>query len=114
LLEIYGVTDEAIRESLVQLAREARRRGWWTRYTDVLGSGNESMFIPGLPQTEDYARVVIRAGQTRPDPDTLNRRLGARMARKEILQRLYCHLVARALGPDESRIMIAGLADRLA
>jgi hypothetical protein len=226
LLEIYGVTDEATRESLVQLAREARRRGWWTRYTDVLGSGTyvgleteaaglhtyESMFIPGLLQTEDYARAVIRAGQTRPDPDTLNRRLGARMARKEILQRpdspeiwavidesvicrpvggpevmraqlqhlievstrpnatvtlqvlpftvgahpgmngpfviltfnsptdpsmvyletatdgLYLdepadverytlrfnHLVARALGPDESRTMIAGLADRLA
>ena len=226
LLEIYGITDEATRESLVQLAREARRRGWWTRYTDVLGSGTyvgleteaaglhtyESMFIPGLLQTEDYARAVIRAGQTRPDPDTLNRRLGARMARKEILQRpdspeiwavidesvicrpvggpevmraqlqhlievstrpnatvtlqvlpftvgahpgmngpfviltfssptdpsmvyletatdgLYLdepadverytlrfnHLVARALGPDESRTMIAGLADRLA
>lgn len=101
LLEIYGVTDQATCESLVQLAREARRRGWWTRYTDVLGSGTyvgleaeaaglhtyESMFIPGLLQTEDYARAVIRAGQTRPDPETLSRRLSARMARQEILER---------------------------
>lgn len=101
LLEIYGITDEGIRESLVQLAREARRRGWWTRYTDVLGSGTyvgleaeaaglhtyESMFIPGLLQTEDYARAVIRAGQARPDPDTLERRLSARMVRQEILER---------------------------
>jgi transcriptional regulator with XRE-family HTH domain len=39
MLEIYGVTDLATIEALVQLAREARRRGWWTRYTDVLGSG---------------------------------------------------------------------------
>ncbi len=101
LLDAYGVTDEATCEALVQLAREARRRGWWTRYTDVLGSGTyvgleaeaaalhtfESQFIPGLLQTEDYARAVIRAGQTRPDPDSTERRLAARMARQEILSR---------------------------
>jgi hypothetical protein len=99
LLQVYGVSDQAVAEALVQLAREARRRGWWTRYTDVLGSGTyvgleaeastlhtyESMFIPGLLQTEDYARAVIRAGQTRPDPETLERRMSARMARQEIL-----------------------------
>jgi hypothetical protein len=45
------------------------------------------MFIPGLLQTEDYASAVIRAGQTKNDPDTLNRRLAARMARQEILKR---------------------------
>ena len=101
LLEVYGITDQATCEALVQLAREARRRGWWTRYSDVLGSGTyvgleaeaaglrtyESMFIPGLLQTEDYASAVIQAGQTKNDPDTLNRRLAARMARQEILKR---------------------------
>jgi transcriptional regulator with XRE-family HTH domain len=101
LLEVYGITDEMTCEALVQLAREARRRGWWTRYSDVLGSGTyvgleaeaaalhtyESMFIPGLLQTEDYARAVIRAGQARPDPETLERRVMARMARQEILTR---------------------------
>ena len=45
------------------------------------------MFIPGLLQTEDYARAVIRAGQARPDPETRERRLTARMARQEILSR---------------------------
>jgi transcriptional regulator with XRE-family HTH domain len=99
LLEVYGVTDEATCSALVQLAREARRRGWWTRYSDVLGSGiyvgleaeasalhtYESMFVPGLLQTEDYARAIIRAGQTRPDPETLERRLAARLARQEML-----------------------------
>ncbi len=101
LLDVYGVTDEATRDALVQLAREARRRGWWTRYTDVLGSGTyvgleaeasvihtyESQFVPGLLQTEDYARAVIRAGQARPDPEALERRVAARMARQEILTR---------------------------
>jgi transcriptional regulator with XRE-family HTH domain len=101
LLGAYGVTDEATAEALVQLAREARRRGWWTRYTDVLGSGTyvgleadasalhtyESMFVPGLLQTEDYARAIIRADLAKPDPETLERRLAARMARQEILSR---------------------------
>ena len=88
LLGIYGVSDETTREALIQLAREARRRGWWTRYTDVLGSGTyigleaeasaiqtyESQFVPGLLQTEDYARAVISGGQVRPDPETVERR----------------------------------------
>jgi transcriptional regulator with XRE-family HTH domain len=101
MLEIYGVTDTGTCESLVQLAREARRRGWWTRYTDVLGSGTyvgleaeavalhtyESMCVPGLLQTEDYARALILGGQRRPDPETLERGVAARMARKEVLGR---------------------------
>ncbi len=101
LLDAYGVTDHETVEALVQLAREARRRGWWTRYSDVLGSGTfvgleaeattintfESMFIPGLFQTTDYAAALIRAEQARPDPDELNRRLSARMERQRILER---------------------------
>jgi transcriptional regulator with XRE-family HTH domain len=101
LLTAYSITDEATCEAMVQLAREARRRGWWTRYTDVLGSGTyvgleaeaaslrtyESQFIPGLLQTEDYARAIIRAGQTKPNPELVERRLAARMARQEILRR---------------------------
>ena len=101
LLDAYGITDQATREALIQLAREARRRGWWTRYTDILGSGTyigleaeasaihtyESQFVPGLLQTEDYARAVITGGQVRPDPDTVERRVAARIARQELLTR---------------------------
>jgi hypothetical protein len=43
------------------------------------------MFVPGLLQTEDYAGAIIRAGQTRPDPETLERRLAARLACQEML-----------------------------
>jgi len=99
LLEIYGVTDAATVDALIQLAREARRRGWWTRYTDVLGSGTyvgleaeasslqtyQSMYVPGLLQTEDYARSVMQAVQIRPNPEVLERGLAARMARQEVL-----------------------------
>jgi hypothetical protein len=101
LLDVNGVSDEATREALVQLAKEARRRGWWTRYTDVLGSGTyvgleaeastlrtyESQLVPGLLQTEDYARAVIQGGDIRPNPETVERRVAARMARQEVFTR---------------------------
>jgi hypothetical protein len=45
----------------------------------------ESQFVPGLLQTEDYARAVISGGQVRPHPDTAERRVAARMARHELL-----------------------------
>lgn len=36
LLDLYGVTDQAELEALVTIAREARQKGWWTAYADVL------------------------------------------------------------------------------
>jgi Domain of unknown function (DUF5753) len=99
MLEVYGVTgDEA--EALVQLAREARKRGWWTAYNDVFTGtyvgleseaasmhSYEPQIIPGLLETEDYTRALIRAGSVRYDSDEIERRVQARMARQEILTR---------------------------
>jgi hypothetical protein len=47
----------------------------------------ESQFVPGLLQTEDYARAVISGGQVRPDPEAAERRVAARMARQELFTR---------------------------
>src|SRR5262252_485380 len=38
LLSLYGVTDEAQREELLALARQANTPGWWQPYSDVLPS----------------------------------------------------------------------------
>jgi len=78
LLAIYGVTDEK-RDSLIQLAREARKKGWWQGYGDEVEPhlatylGMESQAseirqysvtrIPILLQTEDYARALVTAGR---------------------------------------------------
>jgi len=74
LLEIYGVPEDQ-RDSLVQLARESRQKGWWHAYADsvlphyatYLGLESAASeirifrvnHIPGLMQTEDYARAMI-------------------------------------------------------
>ncbi|MGB6454371.1 MAG: helix-turn-helix transcriptional regulator [Streptosporangiaceae bacterium] len=84
---LYGVPDE-LRDSLVQLARESRSRGWWQGYGDTvqphlatfLGLEHDASQIriwnlsrlPSLMWTEDYARAVFsaaRTGQVHPDTD---------------------------------------------
>jgi transcriptional regulator with XRE-family HTH domain len=76
LLQIYGAPDDQ-RDSLIQLARESRQKGWWQAYGDSVEPhlatylGMESTAseirvyrgskLPGLLQTEEYARTVVGA-----------------------------------------------------
>jgi transcriptional regulator with XRE-family HTH domain len=97
MLDLYGV-PAAQRESLVQLARDSRQKGWWHAYSDTMQPqfatyvGLESAaseiriyevsLMPGLLQTEDYARAVIRAGMMSSPNDDVERRVALRMARQ--------------------------------
>ncbi len=102
MLELYHVpTDQ--RESLVQLARDSRQKGWWHAYSDTMQPqmatyiGLESAaseiriyevsLIPGLLQTEDYARAVIRAGMVNSPAEDIDRRVSLLMARQPALVR---------------------------
>ncbi|GGO57108.1 MULTISPECIES: helix-turn-helix domain-containing protein [Streptomyces] len=78
LLTLYGVMDEAERNALLSLAKEANLTGWWHSYSDVLpgwfqtyigleGAASlirvyEVQFINGLLQTEAYAHAVVERG----------------------------------------------------
>jgi len=100
LLEVYGVTGTEA-DSLVQLAREARRKGWWHTYGRVLphwfepyiGLESEAvrlrdfqpLVIPGLLQTEDYARAVLRAAPHAGSSTEIDRLVALRMGRQRIL-----------------------------
>jgi transcriptional regulator with XRE-family HTH domain len=102
LLELYGVTG-AERDGLIQLAREARQPGWWHSFRDVLpnpyevyigleaGAASirnfEPLLVPGLLQTEAYARELSRNGPLELDRDEVERRVEVRMARQRILAR---------------------------
>jgi len=101
LLTFYGVTDETERRTLRELAARANSPGWWHGYADVLPGwfdsyvgleeaaslmrGYEVQFVPGLLQTEDYARGVIMLGYS--NPKEITRRVNLRMARQAVLDR---------------------------
>jgi Domain of unknown function (DUF5753)/Helix-turn-helix domain len=97
LMDMYGVRSPH-REALVQLARDARMRGWWTPYRDVFTGSYVALedessamrlycpeLVPGLLQTEDYARAVIRAVRPGYDEDSVERRVTARLTRQKVL-----------------------------
>lgn len=97
LLDMYGVASPD-REALIQLARNARMIGWWTPYRDVFTGSYVALeveasamrlycpeLVPGLLQTGDYARTVIRAVRPGYDAESVERRVTARLARQKVL-----------------------------
>lgn len=99
LLDIYEVTDPEQREAYWNLTKQARQRGWWVSYADVLGKGAyvgleteasrirtyEALLVPGLLQTREYAREATRAGGAA-DEEDIERYIEARMMRKQVFQ----------------------------
>jgi transcriptional regulator with XRE-family HTH domain len=102
MLEMYGVTDPAQRQVLVDMAREGHRKGWWAAYEDVLATGfdiyvgleaettgirsYENSLVHGLLQTADYARAVLRELQPRHTAEQIERQVDLRMARQQRLE----------------------------
>jgi transcriptional regulator with XRE-family HTH domain len=98
LLELYGA-DEAKRDELLDLARGAARRGWLSpydlpaQYTMYIGFEAEAAsllnfecsHVPGLLQTEDYARAAIRRGMPDGSREDIENRIRARIGRQELL-----------------------------
>jgi hypothetical protein len=105
LLTLYGVSEEADRATVLERVREANRPGWWQSLSGVLPPWFQSymdleeaaavirtyqvQFIPGLLQTEDYARGVIGQGNMEVPADTIERLVNARMNRQRVLTRPY-------------------------
>lgn len=100
LCQIYGVTDQAMIEELMDLARQARQPGWWTQYSDLRLSpyiGLEQVataitsfsmyYFPPLLQTADYARAIIKGIARNMDPKIVNERVEARMRRQRLLEK---------------------------
>jgi transcriptional regulator with XRE-family HTH domain len=101
LLTCYGVSDAAQRAALLELVKPANARGWWQQDGDLLPSWFEMylrleqeasyirtfqvQFVPGLLQSEDYARRVILAGHGAESGFEVDRRVRLRMNRKKML-----------------------------
>ncbi|GAT65930.1 helix-turn-helix domain-containing protein [Planomonospora sp. ID91781] len=100
LTTVYGVTGQE-RDSLVQMAREARQRGWWHRHRQALKPGFDSyigleaeasvvrsyepLVVPGLMQTEPYARAVIEATSITHTPSEVDEKVSVRISRQRLL-----------------------------
>ena len=103
LLARYQVTDPAEVAEFLTLAREANTPGWWQHYGDVLPSwfrtyvdleqaatlirSYEGQFVPGLLQTDDYMRAVVRGAHLEESGEEVGRRVRLRMARQILLTR---------------------------
>ncbi|GAA2833533.1 helix-turn-helix transcriptional regulator [Kitasatospora sp. CM 4170] len=103
LLAHYGVSSPEEVKHFLSLTRQSRQQGWWHAYGDALPEwfrayvGFESdatkivtyqcELVPGLLQTEKYARGVIRAMNPTESTEEVERRVALRMDRQRILDR---------------------------
>ncbi|WP_279583153.1 DUF5753 domain-containing protein [Fodinicola feengrottensis] len=105
MCRLYGhATDAEITQALMALARETKAKGWWQSYGDVIPtsfelyvgleaaaagiSWYEPDVVPGLLQTEAYARTILdKGGPKEFEPAELDRRVALRMERQKLLMR---------------------------
>ncbi|MFF7528504.1 helix-turn-helix domain-containing protein [Streptomyces bobili] len=97
----YACMDEAFIDALVAMATD-RTRGWWEEYRRLLPSSFldlaeleyhashrvdlEFLHVPGLFQTEDYARAVFSYGVPELPEDDLELCVHHRMQRKVVIE----------------------------
>ncbi|MEW2581466.1 helix-turn-helix domain-containing protein [Streptomyces syringium] len=102
LARIYACADHAYIDALAQMAEE-RGKGWWEEYRGTVSVGAldvaeleshalkirtvQILHMPGLLQTEDYAKAVLSTASPAPTPTDLRRRLSYRMRRRDILDK---------------------------
>jgi transcriptional regulator with XRE-family HTH domain len=102
LLDTYKVEDRVYRNELADMARRATERGWWQSFSsDVVPSALSNLIgleaeartirsyepelVPGLLQTEAYARAIMRAWQPSWTAADIDRRVEIRLGRQDVL-----------------------------
>jgi transcriptional regulator with XRE-family HTH domain len=100
MLDQYQLRDDRVRTTLLDLQKQGRERGWWAKYGQLPNAysmyiGLESAateiksfelaVVPGLLQTEDYARAVIDVQRQDDMPAERDRRVRVRLARQDCL-----------------------------
>jgi transcriptional regulator with XRE-family HTH domain len=101
LLDLYDVGEQR-REPLLQMVRQARGKGWWSEYADLLDEGGQTLLsledeastiliyetnlIAALLQTRRYAWELLSSRTDLP-LDLVQRAVDLRMARQQILDR---------------------------
>ncbi|MBK1784819.1 helix-turn-helix domain-containing protein [Prauserella cavernicola] len=103
LLTMYGVGDAEERASFLAMVKQSNQPGWWQKFNeympkwfdDFVGLEEaaariqtyELQFVPGLLQTEDYARAIVTHGLPENASEAAEGRLALRMRRQRLLFR---------------------------
>ena len=101
LLRLYNVDDSQRVAELIALGKAARQQSWYSKYRGLVPPSYfqyieyetsasairtyETLVIPGLLQTEDYATKIMRLYRTRPESDVVKARVEIRMKRQQLL-----------------------------
>ncbi len=102
MCRIYAAPPD-LTGALMGLARETKAKGWWHAYGDVIPEGfdiyigleeaatqisaYQPELVPGLLQTEQYARAVIQADNPGVAAEEIDRRVHVRIARQALVRR---------------------------
>lgn len=101
LLQFYGVTEPGRVDEFVALARAARQTSWWNEYRSQIPKGYAEfialeaeasslsffspIFVPGLLQTDDYAREAVHRSLSDKSDEDQHVRVEVRRKRQEHL-----------------------------
>jgi len=112
MCRIYGAPAD-LTEALMGLARETKAKGWWQAFGDVIPewfdvyvgleeaaaeiSWYESELVPGLLQTEEYARTLIGADHPGVGEHEIDRRVQVRVQRQALVRRATVPLKLRVV-----------------
>jgi transcriptional regulator with XRE-family HTH domain len=101
LLTLYKRPESEL-EDMIQLAKEARKPGWWVPYSYILDrrtidfiaveaeataiANFEPSIVPGLLQTTEYIRAIMRGGPHTLNDEEVEQRVQIRIGRQERLK----------------------------
>lgn len=104
LLDFYKVPAKRERDALLQLREDAWRQGWWDAYEEAFYdqkfidypwlesraskiSSYEPLLVPGLVQTADYAKAVVRQAEgEKAQASLIEQAVDARLKRQEAIK----------------------------
>jgi hypothetical protein len=103
LLILYGIHDQGRTDELVEVAKASRQSSWWSKYRDFISPQYlqlieyeeaattlrtyETLLVPGLLQTEEYATTIMRKfSDPGTDADLIRKRIEVRLTRQQLLE----------------------------